>query len=65
MYFYSDRKTFPLSSAADEEEDDGPEFLFLRSAPLKAAFIDFHAADSLFVLEAKEKAKTSFLLSHK
>ena len=27
---------------------DGP---FLRSAPLNAAFIDFQAADSLFVLE--------------
>ena len=62
MYFYSGRATFPFSSNND---GDGPEFLFLRSTLLKAAFIDFQAADSLFVLEGREKAKTSFLLSHK
>ena len=48
MYFYSGRATFPFSSNND---GDGPEFLFLRSTLLKAAFIDFQAADSLFVLK--------------
>ena len=51
--FYSVLATFPFSSINDDGE--GPEFLFLRSTLLKAAFIDFHAADSLFVLERKGK----------
>ena len=41
-----------MTASADDEKEHGPEFLFiLRSAPLNAAFIDFQAADSLFVLE--------------